>query len=237
MNKGSARTLFIGLALSFLALPPAAGAAGNDKGNGGDGIVLDSGEILLYDFFERQIDPAALLGSLDPDARRPWNHMLETMTYRIDIDRRHIYRGGSLWNGAQEGEVRRGLTVVLHRVGQYHPGLAKAILEELAALRWVQAPVDLRPNPDTASALDLEGIRVIGCARTTRGVVLYSPSCAGSGMSAGHKVGLILHEAIYSLYKKAYPDAPTSFDVRSLIAALFDTSVDEYGELSRLLAA
>lgn len=221
------------LILVLLLASPA--YAGNDKGNGGDGIVMPNGSIQLFDLFERMVDA---------DKRIDFEPRDDIYTNELRYQVEKILRGKDPFFAAplsagdeanlekRVAQVASGFSEVISRVDSQ--AFQIALANELKKLQWNQTPVDLQPNVDTSPFLDLTGYKRIGCARNRNGVILYSVNCVGPRMSEANIVALLLHEAIYSLYRQRFPDSNDSFDVRTLTAKIIGSVKVEDSELREL---
>lgn len=190
-----------------LCLAPITMQAGNDKGNGGDGVVLSAGEVVLYDLWERGLSPESA-SFYDPSKIAPYFRSLPENLFFYD--------------NAVRSEVAQRLMYISDS-----KAFVYAVMDELEQLQWVKAPVDLNPNPDTKPILPSKDIKHIGCAMHLHSQVLVSPSCYGKMMSVSQKAALVLHEGVYRVYKKKYPTIENSFDVRTIIASIYSHAVLE----------
>lgn len=194
----------------------------NDKGNGGDGVILKDGSVVLYDYFERSVSADKSWAKLWADNReRHWNYSLERMLESQKSSR----WGGPFWAGQLGKKTMRDLVVLLEHVAYRYPALVAALVSEMGKLEWVAAPIDLAPNEDTNTPLEPTQMKRIGCARNEDGIILYSPTCASEAMSSANKAGLVIHEAFYSLLKKKHPEVSTSFQVRSFSKAMITSGI------------
>ncbi len=190
-----------------ICLVPISTQAGNDKGNGGDGVILTTGEVVLYDLWERGISPKSA-HFYDPNKIAPYYRSLPENLF--------------FYNNEVRNEVAQRLMYISDS-----KAFVYAVMDELAQLQWIKAPVDLKPNPDTKPILPADNIKHIGCAMHLHSQVLVSPSCYGDKMSIAQKAALVLHEGIYRVYKKKFPTVENSFDVRTIIASVFSHAILE----------
>lgn len=195
-----------------------AASAGQEKGNGGDAVVLTDGHVVLFDFYERGVDADAFIQRrLDSDHADAYG--LNSLAENLAIG------GPEFMNSDRDDgkKVQRAIAIVLDEISERFPALVWAIVEEGKRLRWTQAAASILPNPDTQPFLDPTQFRRIGCARNISRQVVYSPECTSAQMSPAQKAGLVLHEIIYSLYREAKPDSDNSFNVRTIVSKMFDS--------------
>jgi hypothetical protein len=179
---------YSGFAMCFLLLFSFNAFAIRVIGNGGDGVVQKDNSIMLYDFYENNLN----LEESKIHIQRYKNATILKMLKNIKADT-------TIWNPllADSKETLSILENILARIMRLNPYLVQMILKELKdELTWTRAPVDLKANTDTQSPLDENYIRLIGCAQTREGNILYSPSCAGPRMNSISKAGLVLHEVL-----------------------------------------
>ena len=195
-------------------------------GNGGDGVRLDNGKVVLYDFYEsrlygQSIDPDVFLA--ERKSQPQWYNSLAFLGFWRDWDETRLLPE----TGKRESEITFAVIRVLDRLTQNHPILLRELIDQRDRILWKSYGKDLAPNPDTKPRVDIKEGKRFGCALNRGGTISFAPSCLGDEMSDGHLTGLILHEMLYSLYLQWNPGpAVDSYPVRRILNALFDFEYD-----------